>query len=242
MNTATIWTGAHCQDNPGPGAYAVTVQMPDGSNVTKSNGRRLTTPLRMELYAAIRGLTILEPGQQVTLKNIQQIHGQRDKRPGLRLQHRPVVPAHGSSRPALPQGRLAKTRHRQNRGPHPGRGHPDLKAEAPQSRHRLREQQRVQKLRPHQTAPRGPHNQKDGRRSSIPPPPPPRTPENGPYPQSSQTRHQTTPEPQQQSMEDLLTGWKNLPVLPTPRRRPLDIVRPTPFLPARHQQGTHRPV
>ena len=68
MNTATIWTGAHCQDNPGPGAYAVTVQMPDGSNVTKSNGRRLTTPLRMELYAAIRGLTILEPGQQVTLK------------------------------------------------------------------------------------------------------------------------------------------------------------------------------
>ena len=68
MPAATIWTAASCPHNPGAGAYAVTVKLPNGSTTTKSNGRRCTTPHRMELYAAIRGLSLLEPSQSVTIR------------------------------------------------------------------------------------------------------------------------------------------------------------------------------
>ena len=68
MKTATIWTASSCQHDPGTGAYAVTITLPDGTTSTKSNGRRITTPRRMQLYAAIRGLTALDPGHHITLR------------------------------------------------------------------------------------------------------------------------------------------------------------------------------
>ena len=80
MEEITVWTASACQGNPGPGGYAIIIVFPKGTSVRKQNGRSKTTRHRMEVFAAIRALTILnEPTYQpsnVTIKttDIQLFH------------------------------------------------------------------------------------------------------------------------------------------------------------------------
>ena len=69
MNTAIIWTSAACQGNPGRGGYAATATYPDGSTDKRHSGRRRTTPERMEIFAAIAGLTMLKEPHNVELRS-----------------------------------------------------------------------------------------------------------------------------------------------------------------------------
>ena len=69
MNSAIIWTAGACTARPGAGGYAATTRHPDGTVKSKSNGRRITTPERMEIFAAIRGLTDLEDPHNVEIRS-----------------------------------------------------------------------------------------------------------------------------------------------------------------------------
>lgn len=69
MDKTTIWTASACLRNPGPGGYAVTVQHPDGTVETRQDGRRHTTNNRMEIYAAISGLSRLPPSTSVEIRS-----------------------------------------------------------------------------------------------------------------------------------------------------------------------------
>ena len=68
MDKATIWTAAACQGNPGPGGYAVTVLLPDSPRTKRHGGRRRTTLERMEIFAAIAGLSVLTEPTNVELR------------------------------------------------------------------------------------------------------------------------------------------------------------------------------
>ena len=76
MEDATIWTASVCQGDPGPGGYAVTISLENDTPITKHNGRRKTTRHRMELYAAISGLTLLGQAHNVDIKttDVQLVH------------------------------------------------------------------------------------------------------------------------------------------------------------------------
>ena len=54
-----IYTDCACEPNPGPGGYGVVLVHPK-KRVEASGGFRLTTNNRMEIYAAIAGLGMLE--------------------------------------------------------------------------------------------------------------------------------------------------------------------------------------
>ena len=69
MEETTIWTSSACQPNPGPGGYAVTITMPDGTVEKRNGGRRFTTNTRMELFAAISGLMRLKGKQTAEIKS-----------------------------------------------------------------------------------------------------------------------------------------------------------------------------
>ena len=68
MDTAIIWTSAACQGNPGKGGYAATIGFPDSTTEQRNGGRRLTTSERMEVFAAIAGLTVLKEPHNVDLR------------------------------------------------------------------------------------------------------------------------------------------------------------------------------
>ena len=68
MDTASIWTAAACVRNPGPGGYALLINTANGAPTQAHNGRRLTTPGRMELFAAIRALTALTEPHNVEIR------------------------------------------------------------------------------------------------------------------------------------------------------------------------------
>ena len=70
MEDVTIWTASACWGNPGPGGYAFLTVLPHGSHIGKQNGRRKTTRHRMEMFAAIRALTLLDEPCNVTIKTI----------------------------------------------------------------------------------------------------------------------------------------------------------------------------
>ena len=61
-----LYTDGACSGNPGPGGYGV-VLFQDQQRRELSGGYRLTTNNRMEMMAAIVGLTALESPSQVTL-------------------------------------------------------------------------------------------------------------------------------------------------------------------------------
>jgi len=61
-----IYTDGGCEPNPGPGGYGV-VLLYAGRRKELSGGFRLTTNNRMELYAAIQGLSALKEPCRVTL-------------------------------------------------------------------------------------------------------------------------------------------------------------------------------
>lgn len=61
-----IYTDGACEPNPGPGAYGV-VLLHSKKRSEASGGFRLTTNNRMEIYAAIKGLELLNQPCKVTL-------------------------------------------------------------------------------------------------------------------------------------------------------------------------------
>lgn len=68
MKIVHIYTDGACSGNPGPGGWGAVLTAP-GTNLRKelSGGFRLTTNNRMELYAAIKGLSALRYACEVTL-------------------------------------------------------------------------------------------------------------------------------------------------------------------------------
>ncbi len=62
--TTTIFTDGACSGNPGPGGWACIVALPDGTVHELGGNNRETTNNRMELAATIRGLAMLEAGEQ----------------------------------------------------------------------------------------------------------------------------------------------------------------------------------
>ena len=62
----TIYTDGACLGNPGPGGYGVVLLYNDHRKEI-SGGFRLTTNNRMEIYAAIAGLSVLNCSCEVTL-------------------------------------------------------------------------------------------------------------------------------------------------------------------------------
>lgn len=66
MKSITIYTDGACLGNPGPGGYGVVLLYGDRRKEI-SGGYRRTTNNRMELMAAIRGLTALKEPCQVLL-------------------------------------------------------------------------------------------------------------------------------------------------------------------------------
>ena len=62
----TIYTDGACSGNPGPGGYGVIVAYGDKRRELSAGFRR-TTNNRMEMMAAIAGLTALKPGCRVTV-------------------------------------------------------------------------------------------------------------------------------------------------------------------------------
>ncbi|SIN66288.1 RNase HI [Acetomicrobium flavidum] len=66
MKKVTIYTDGACLGNPGPGGYGVVLLYNDHRKEI-SGGFRLTTNNRMEIYAAIAGLSALNCSCEVTL-------------------------------------------------------------------------------------------------------------------------------------------------------------------------------
>jgi ribonuclease HI len=62
--STTIFTDGACSGNPGPGGWACIVALPDGTVHELGGNNRETTNNRMELAATIRGLAMLEAGEQ----------------------------------------------------------------------------------------------------------------------------------------------------------------------------------
>lgn len=71
MKEVTIFTDGACRGNPGPGGYGVILQYTreDGQMFRKelSAGFRLTTNNRMEILAAVAGLSALKTPCRITL-------------------------------------------------------------------------------------------------------------------------------------------------------------------------------
>lgn len=63
----TIFTDGAARGNPGPGGYGVVIVYPNQSKVELSQGYKKTTNNRMELLAAIRGLSYLSEPSEVIL-------------------------------------------------------------------------------------------------------------------------------------------------------------------------------
>jgi len=61
-----IYTDGACEPNPGPGGYGVVLLHPK-KRAEASGGFRLTTNNRMEIYAVIKGLELLNQPCKVTL-------------------------------------------------------------------------------------------------------------------------------------------------------------------------------
>ncbi len=61
-----IHTDGGCKPNPGPGGYGVTLQY-DAVRKEATGGFRLTTNNRMEIFAAIKGLELLQEPCRVTI-------------------------------------------------------------------------------------------------------------------------------------------------------------------------------
>src|SRR5256885_10721143 len=61
-----IYTDGGCEPNPGPGGYGV-VLVHTKKRAEASGGFRLTTNNRMEIFAAIKGLELLNQPCKVTL-------------------------------------------------------------------------------------------------------------------------------------------------------------------------------
>lgn len=73
-STAIMWTASSCQARTGPGGYAVNVYLQDTEDTLRRNGgRRRTTRERMEVFAAIAGLTLLESPHNVELRTMDAI-------------------------------------------------------------------------------------------------------------------------------------------------------------------------
>ncbi len=66
MPDVVLYTDGACQGNPGPGGYAAVLKC-NGQKKEVSGGFRLTTNNRMELMAAIAGLSALTEPARVTL-------------------------------------------------------------------------------------------------------------------------------------------------------------------------------
>ena len=66
MKKVTIYTDGACRGNPGPGGYGVILEY-GSARKELSGGEPLTTNNRMELMAAIEGLSALREPCEVTL-------------------------------------------------------------------------------------------------------------------------------------------------------------------------------
>lgn len=66
LPTVEIYTDGACEPNPGPGGYAAVLLHPK-KRLEASGGFRLTTNNRMEMYAAIKGVELLQQRCKVTL-------------------------------------------------------------------------------------------------------------------------------------------------------------------------------
>jgi len=66
LDTVEIYTDGACSGNPGPGGWGVVLRCGTASREI-SGGRRLTTNNRMEIMAAIQGLSALRRPCRVTL-------------------------------------------------------------------------------------------------------------------------------------------------------------------------------
>jgi ribonuclease HI len=66
MKQVELFTDGACRGNPGPGGWGVLLNFGDASKEL-CGGHRDTTNNRMELIAAIEGLTALNEGCEVTL-------------------------------------------------------------------------------------------------------------------------------------------------------------------------------
>jgi ribonuclease HI len=66
LKEVSVYTDGACLGNPGPGGYGVVIDY-DGHQKELSAGFRLTTNNRMELLAAIKGLTALTEPCKVKL-------------------------------------------------------------------------------------------------------------------------------------------------------------------------------
>ena len=68
MKLVHIYTDGACSGNPGPGGWGCVLIAPETSlRKELSGGFRFTTNNRMELYAAIQGLSALKYACEVTL-------------------------------------------------------------------------------------------------------------------------------------------------------------------------------
>ena len=66
MKKVTIYTDGACRGNPGPGGYGVILEY-GAARRELSGGEAVTTNNRMELMAAIEGLSALKEACEVTL-------------------------------------------------------------------------------------------------------------------------------------------------------------------------------
>jgi ribonuclease HI len=64
-----IYADGSCLGNPGPGGWGVIITESAGLSASFSGGEPSTTNNRMELTAAIEGLSAIAPGQNITLRS-----------------------------------------------------------------------------------------------------------------------------------------------------------------------------
>jgi ribonuclease HI len=68
LPTVHLFTDGACSGNPGPGGWAFILRHPaSGKEMEASGGERVTTNNKMELTAAVRGLSVLKKRSQVEL-------------------------------------------------------------------------------------------------------------------------------------------------------------------------------
>lgn len=67
LTPVTIYTDGACSVNPGPGGYGVVILYDGDRRVELSAGYKMTTNNRMEMMAAIAGLSSLEEPSKVLL-------------------------------------------------------------------------------------------------------------------------------------------------------------------------------
>jgi len=67
LSKIVVYTDGACSGNPGPGGWGAVIIFPDGTVQEMSGGEEHTTNQRMEMKAAIKALSTLEPSSKVEL-------------------------------------------------------------------------------------------------------------------------------------------------------------------------------